>query len=222
MRAAPGETRAGLAAGASPQGLFLCGALLFPPFLLQQDLVVRAGLIAAFVALNALAGRRIRVLQSVLVAAGIVAFNLVIPTGRVLLAPLGLPITEGALKSGLMKATAMTGLIFLSRFSIRPNLLLPGRIGGLIGRSLFYFEAIMGQRRRIDRKDIIGSIDALLLSVTETGAAQDAGNPPRQQPTDGERSAGRWKGLAGLIAIVLINWAVYAATLVHPRPFWGG
>jgi len=222
VNAASGEPRTGLVAGASPQALFLCGALLFPPFLLQQDLVVRAGLIAAFVALNALAGTRIRVLQSVLVAAGIVAFNLVIPTGRVLLAPLGLPITEGALKSGLMKATAMTGLIFLSRFSIRPNLRLPGRIGGLIGRSLFYFEAIMSQRRRIDRKDIIGSIDALLLSVTETRAAEEASEPPGDQAAAAEGTTARGKGLAGLIALVLLNWAVYAATLVHPRPFWGG
>jgi len=222
VNAASGEHRTGLFDGASPQALFLCGALLFPPFLLQQDLVVRAGLIAAFVALNALAGRRIRVLQSILVAAGIAAFNLVIPTGRVLLAPLGLAITEGALKSGLMKATAMTGLVFLSRFSIRPNLRLPGRIGGLIGRSLFYFEAIMGQRRRIDRKDIIGSIDALLLSVTETGAAEGAGKPLADRAPTGEGTGGRGKAVAGLIAIVLLNWAVYAATLVHPRPFWGG
>ena len=222
MSAAPDGTPAGLGDGASPQALFLCGALLFPPFLLQQDLVVRAGLIAAFVILNALAGRRIRILQSVLVAAGIVAFNLVLPTGRVLVSPLGLPITEGALKSGLMKATAMTGLIFLSRFSIRPNLRLPGRIGGLIGRSLFYFEAIMSQKRRIDRKDIIGSIDALLLSVTETGGPQEAGQLPGQRDIEAEGSAGRWNGLAVLIAIVLLNWAVYAATLVHPRPFWGG
>ncbi len=213
---------AGLGAGASPQALFFCGALLFPPFLLQQDLVVRAGLIALFVALNALAGRRIRILQSILVAAGIVAFNLVLPTGRVLLSPMGLPITEGALKSGLMKATAMTGLIFLSRFSIRPNLRLPGRIGGLIGRSLFYFEAIMSQRRRIDRKDIIGSIDALLLAVTEGGGPQGDGVPSGQPVAAPDGTTARWKGLAALIATVLLTWAAYAATLVHPRPFWGG
>ena len=222
MSGAPGQTRAGPGAGASPQALFLCGALLFPPFLLQQDLAVRAGLIGLFVILNALAGRRMRIVQSALVAAGIVAFNLIIPTGRVLAAPLGLPITEGALKSGLMKATAMTGLIFLSRFSILPSLRLPGRIGGLIGRSLFYFEAIMSQRQRIDRKDIIGSIDALLLSVAEAGTPRDPVPPRVGKPAEGERPALRGRGLPALIAIVLFNWAVYAATLIHPRPFWGG
>jgi hypothetical protein len=204
----------------SSQALFICGALLFPPFLLQQDLVVRAGLIALFLVLNVIAGRRVRILQSILVAAGIVAFNLVIPTGRILAAPLGLPITEGALRSGLMKATAMTGLIFLSRFSIRASLQLPGRIGGLIGRSLFYFEAIMSRRSRIERKDIIGSVDALLLSVTEGASAGDSGFPGGSSAAKAQppRAPG---GLAALIAIVLFNWAVYAATLLHTRPFWG-
>ncbi len=203
------------------RALFLCGALLFPPFLLQQDIVVRCGLVVLFLVLNLAAGRRVRILQSALVALGIVAFNLVIPTGRVLWAPLGLPLTEGALKSGVMKATAMTGLIFLSRFSIRPDLRLPGRFGGLIGKSLFYFEAIMSQRRRIDRRDIIGSVDALLLSVTDQVAPSGAANAEGggSQPAG---SPGRRAGLPALIAMVLFNWAVYAATLLFPRPFWGG
>jgi len=29
------------------------------------------------------------------------------------------------------------------------------------------------------------------------------------------------RGLPALIATVLLDWAVYAAALVHPRPFWG-
>ena len=201
------------------RALFLCGALLFPPFLLQQDIVIRCGLVGLFLVLNLAAVRRVRILQSALVALGIVAFNLVIPTGRVLAAPLGLPITEGALKSGVMKATAMTGLIFLSRFSIRPDLRLPGRLGGLIGKSLFYFEAIMSQRRRIDRRDIIGSVDALLVSVTErAGDGSNASSNPEAAPPQDATARG---GLPALIALVLLNWAVYAATLLYPRPLWG-
>jgi hypothetical protein len=51
---------------------------------------------------------------------------------------------------------------------------LPGRLGGLIGRSLFYFQRIMSGRSRIDRKNIIGSIDDLLLDVQ--GAQDDGGS----------------------------------------------
>lgn len=207
-------------AAVSPGVMFISGALLVPPFLMQQDLVVRAALILVFMLLNVMGGRRVRLLQFTGMSAGIVLFNLVIPTGKVLLAPLGLPVTEGALKSGLMKATAMAGLIALSQFTIRPRLRLPGRIGGLIGRSLSYFEAIMNQARRIDRRDIIGSIDALLLSVRAAGEPSQlasTGEPPIMNET---RQNSR--GVAVVIVLVGLNWVVFVLTVFHPRPFWGG
>jgi heptaprenyl diphosphate synthase len=194
--------------------LFAAGAMLFPSFLMQQDIVVRAMQIALFVLLNALSGRHIRVVQYLLVSAGILAFNLVIPTGRVLLAPLGLAITEGALRSGLLKATAMTGLIALSQFSIRAELRFPGRMGGLVGRSLYYFERIMGGRRRIDRRDIIGSVDALLLEVHNAGPAEAAGTSPRIRSTP--------PGIAILFLSVAASWGAFIFTVFHPRPLWGG
>ena len=204
----------------SPREIFLAGALLFPPFLLQQDIVIRAVLTVLFMTLTALAGRRVRLWQALAVTAGIVVFNLIIPTGRVLASPLGLPITEAALRSGLMKATAMTGLIFLSQFSIRASLRLPGRAGGLVGRSLYYFEAIMAERREIDRRHLIGSLDAILLSLGDPGPAAEehVPVPPARRPEEkGSRAGGR----AVLIAIVVLNWAVFFVTLAHPRPFWG-
>jgi hypothetical protein len=209
-----GPAKGFLVKNASASMLFVAGALLFPSFLLQQDIAVRGMQIALFLMLNALSGRRVRVVQYVVVGAGIVLFNLVIPTGRVLVAPLGLAVTEGALKSGLLKATAMTGLIALSQFSIRAELRLPGRMGGLIGRSLYYFERIMGGRRKIDRRDIIGSVDALLLDVQNMKPAR---------PT---RQAGRMRttpvGWAVLLLCVAASWGIYIFTLLHPHPLWGG
>jgi hypothetical protein len=197
----------------APGILFAAGALLFPAFLMQQDLVVRGLEIVLFICLNALSGRRVRPVQFLVVSAGIVLFNLVIPTGRVLVSVLGLPLTEGALKSGLFKATAMTGLIALSQFSIRSDLRLPGRLGGLIGRSLFYFEKIMAERRRIDRHDIIGSIDRLLLEV------QGAAMPGTQ--AEAEKRTSTRGGVLALAVIVCLNWGALVLTLIFPRPFWG-
>ena len=196
----------------SPGVLFAAGALLFPAFLRQQDLVVRALQIVLFITLNALSGRRVRPLQFLVVSAGIVLFNLFVRDGRVLVFVLGLPLTEGALKSGLFKATAMAGLIALSQFSIRSELRLPGRLGGLIGSSFFYFEKIMGERRRIDRRDIIGSIDRLLLELQNSAA------PGTQPPV--ERSTSTPGGVLALAVIVCVNWGALVFTLVHPHPFW--
>ena len=210
---APGSRRDSfLGSRASSRALFLSGAALLPAFLFQQDLVIRAALFLLFIGLNVASGRRPRLLQYVLVGAGIVVFNLVIPTGRVLVSVLGLPLTEVALKSGVSKATAMVGLIALSLFSIRSDLRLPGRFGGLFGTSLLYFERIMGQRRAINRKDLIGSIDAVLLSAHQV---------PPTPPADEARVRTRPAAATVLVLVVLVSWGALAWTFVHPRPFWG-
>jgi hypothetical protein len=197
---------------ATPRILFACGALVFPSFLLQQDIAVRALQVILFVCLCALSGRGVRPLQYLIVAAGIVVFNLVIPTGRILFSVAGFPVTEGALKSGLLKATAMTGLIALSQFSIRSDLRIQGRIGGILGRTIFYFERIMSQRRKVDRTDIIGSLDMLLLEVHR------APGPDEGNPVGTVRSTPR--GVLFLSMVVLINWVAFAATVLHLWLFW--
>ena len=213
MSGSDGRRDGFLGAEATARALFAAGALLLPAFLFQQDPFVRGLQILLFLGLNAAGGRRIRILQILLVGAGIVAFNLVIPTGRVLLTVLGFPLTEVALRSGLLKATAVIGMIAISQFSLRTDLEIPGRLGGLIGRSLFYFQLIMSRRNRIDRRNLIGSIDDLLLdlqgSVTAAGGAGD--RTRRTTPA----------GAAALVALVAANWAVFLYTVIQPYPLWG-
>ena len=182
-------------------------------FLFQQDPLVRSLQILLFLGLSAAAGRRIRIFQILVVGVGIVAFNLVIPTGRVLLTVLGLPLTEVALRSGLLKATAVIGMIAISQFALRPDLEIPGRLGGLIARSLFYFQLIMSRRSKIDRKNLIGSIDDLLLDLQgSAGTGNEAGaRIGRTTPV----------GALALFALLAANWAVFLCTVFHPYPLWG-
>jgi hypothetical protein len=203
----------------APGVLFLAGALLFPAFLLQQDIVIRALQVVLFLALQGLAGKRVRPVQYLVIAAGIIVFNLVIPSGRILLElpgllglP-GLPITESALKGGILKATAMTGLMAISRFSIRSDVQLPGRLGGLIGTSLFYFEKIMEGRSRVRRADIISGIDQVLLDIQAAGAPDPSVRVQRSVTSRG--------ALFALTLIVLLNWAALALSMVHPHLLWG-
>ncbi len=213
------QARGALFAGVPAGALFATGAALLPAFLFQQDIVLRAVLFAVFLALNAASGRPVRPIPYLAVAAGIIVCNLFIPTGRVLIAPLGLPVTEVALKSGLSKATAMVGLIALSRFSIRSELRFPGRIGGLLGASLAYFERIMAERHAIDRRDLIGSIDRILLSIH--GSPPDGPTTPlvaRFQSSQGRSSTAAALVLVGTAAAA---WGLLGWTLLRPHPFWG-
>jgi hypothetical protein len=207
-----GAPRTFLASRASSRALFATGAALLPAFLLQQDLVLRALLVVVFLGLNAVSGRKVRLLQSLLVGAGIVALNLVIREGKVLAVVAGLPLTELSLKAGVLKASAMVGLIALSRFSVRSDLRVPGTVGSLLGTSLVYFERIMGARHPMDRRDVIGSIDAILLS---------AHDEPSAAPVSCPRTRTSIAGGAVLTLVLLASWGALGWTLIHPSPFWG-
>jgi hypothetical protein len=204
-------------AHATPRLLFVCGVLLFPAFLFQADLGIRVAQVAAFFALSALTGRRVRIVQIALVALGIVAFNLVIPTGRVILSVFGLHITDEALRGGVAKATAVIGMIALSQLSIRSDLRLPGRLGGLIGRTFLYFERIMGERRRLGRDRILEKIDELLLQVHGMGGPS---SDPEASPAVREAPRTTLAGYLTLGTLVGVNWGLLLLTRLHPGLIW--
>jgi hypothetical protein len=192
---------------------FAAGALLMAAFLAQRDLVIRVAEFAGFLLLARLSGRRLHLASYLLVSAGIIVFNLFVPVGRELFSVLAFPVTESALKSGVAKALTLVGMIAASQFAIRPDLRLPGRFGGLLGRSLLYFQRIMAERRRIDRRDIVGSIDAVLVEVHGGGTVlrDDAPTVPV-----------RASGMLVLAVIVVLTWGPLVATLAAGRaPFWG-
>jgi heptaprenyl diphosphate synthase len=197
-----------------PAGLqFGAGALLMAGFLAQSDLVLRTAEFAALLAIVRLTGRRLRPLPYLLMSAGVIASNLIVPIGRELASVIGFAITETALKSGVAKALTLVGMIAASQFSIRPDLRLPGRFGGLLARSLLYFQRIMAERRSIDRRDPIGSIDAVLMEVHGAGSA-GRGDAPRVRATAA--------GALVLAGVVCLTWAPIAATLLlGGPPFWG-
>ncbi len=200
-----------------PRTLFLAGALLFPAFLFQNDLGLRSLEILLFFLLNALSGRRVRWVQTLVVGSGIVAFNLVIPTGRVLVSIMGVPLTEEALRSGLAKATAVIGMIALSQLSISPDLSFPGRLGGLIGRTLFYFERIIAERKRLRRGRILEQIDGLLLEIHAMCRTDAVGEGNER------RSTGRRTTLAGyafLGMLVAVTWGLLVLAIVSPGIIW--
>ena len=200
----------------SPRGLlgplvtpvhgFLAGALLIPAFLFQVNLPVRVLQVLLFMGLALLSGRRLRPANLVGLSAGIVLMNLLIPFGKVLFSVGPLPVTLGALQSGLLKATTVAGLLYLSLFSIRSDLPLPGLFGGLVGRVIWYFERILETPKRLERRDLIGSLDRLLVELSRP-------DPPEPQaPGEGGGGAPAARttpaGWLLLLALVGLNWGV--------------
>ena len=168
-----------LAAHLHPVHLFVTGILVIACFLLQQNLIVRIVQVALFAGIAALSGKRIRFGYFIIMVTSITVFNLLTPVGEVLLKTGPIVVTRGALRQGLMKGFAIPGLVFISLFAVRPDLQLPGRLGGLIARLFFYFEHLLEGRKRVQLKRFVDSIDELLMDLLETTTEGEGDGPMR-------------------------------------------
>ena len=192
---------------------FLAGVAALPAFLFLNRLEGLLALVPLFILLTILAGRRFRPVFPIVATLGIVAANLLMPSGRVLLSLGSVSITSGALLLGARKSLTFVGLVYLSFFSVRPGLKLPGRFGGLFARVIYYFERLLEADKRLDRRDALGSLDRFLWKVfppdpSERPAvlARERAAGGREEPTARTR-AGGWALLAG---VVLLPWAALA------------
>lgn len=149
----------------SPGRRFLAGMLLMIGFLVWEGLIFRSVLTCLFMILALLAGKKILWKNYVILIFFITFFNLLTPWGEVLISIGPLNVTRGALTSGLLKGITFTGLILISLVSIKKGLIIPGKLGGLIGKMFYYFERIFEQKHRIKRDDLIGTLDEILMET---------------------------------------------------------
>ncbi len=184
------------------QHLFIAGGLLIPAYLFQDMITIRVAQVLLFAALASLAGKKIKWMYFVVMVSSITFFNLLTPIGRVLVELGPFTITETALNRGLMKGFTIVGLVFISLFSIRPDLQLPGRLGGLVGRVFYYFEQIMEGKGRIEAKRLIPSIDEVL-----TGLFRPDGEGEPERPMFTPTRTSGW-GVTFVAALLLLNWGL--------------
>jgi heptaprenyl diphosphate synthase len=149
-----------------------------------------------------LSGKKNNPLFTIVVMLGIVAFNLIIPFGRVLFSIGTFRITEGALVTGIHRAVTLEGLIMLSRVTIRRDLKIPGLFGELVGESFRIFSLIMNQKQRITRKNLIGDIDQMMIELSGDGGEAVQGEAV---PALRTRAAG-WVIIA---VVVVVSWLLY-------------
>lgn len=151
----------------SSRDLCFTGLGIMPAFLFNPSLEARLIQALMFILFAVLLGKKVHIFFLGLVSASIIAFNLLLPHGRILTQWGPLRITEGALISGINKALTLEGLIMLSKASIRSDLRLPGFFGSLISESFRIFEKISEVYRDINWKQPIQGIDTLLIQLSE-------------------------------------------------------
>ena len=191
--------------------------LMLPPYMLIEDPIPKAILAALFALAALMAGKRIRWGYFATLLASITLFHLLAPWGRVLLEIGPFAITEGALRNGLVRGITLIGMVFLSVAAVRPELKLPGRFGGLVGRTFYHFEAIIDGKGRLSRRDFFGSLDRLLLERFDPDRSDLSGDLPTDDAADSSapsrRSPRPRRGIPWAAVAALIPWLLWFVTM---------
>jgi len=192
----------------SARALCITGIIIMPALLFNPNTTLRVFQFLFFWFLAWLSGKKNNPLITILILFFIVAFNLIIPFGRVLFSMGVFRITSGALTAGIHRAVTLMGLIMLSRFTIRQDLKIPGLFGELIGESFRIFALITERKSRIGNwKNVIESIDQLMLDLSSD--IQETSHPVAAIPAPGKKTA----GFIILAAAAILSWLPMALQL---------
>lgn len=200
----------------APRLRFVWGAVLLVLFVLQSNLILKSLLVLLYGYMAVVAGKRIRWTYFVVLIVSVTFFNLLTPFGTVLLRIGPFTATEGALLSGLRKGVTIVGLVFVSLFTVSRKLVLPGRFGAFLSRSLYYFERLYAEKKKVRRGHVIEDIDAILERVSEGGSIDRTELESRNQG-DSNRRTGT-PGVAIVVGVLLVSAGALLAA--HAMP-WG-
>jgi len=179
------------------KALFITGLLIIPAVLFNSGTEYRVMQFLFFWLLAFLCGKKTNLIFTVLITFFIIAFNLIIPYGRVLFSIGAFKITSGALEAGIHRAVTLQALVMLSKVTIRQDLQLPGIFGKLLSESLQMFSILMSRKYKVTGKNIIADIDSIML---ELSAEQIEINKEH------DRINTKPAGYLILIFITLISW----------------
>ena len=151
---------------------FFTGIAILPPFFFTNNLLIRFIFVVTAISLNILTGRKFRILPNILLLLGVIIANIYPPTGKLYFKIGYFYITEDAIFSGLKKSLLLIGSVYISRFSIRKELLLPGKTGALFYKIFFYFEKLTELHLKF-KKDIIEQIDLKLIEIENSNTIME-------------------------------------------------
>ena len=180
----------------SAKALFLAGLIIMPALLFNPSTEYRVIQFLFFLFLAWLSGKKIDLFLTLLIIIFIVAFNLIIPYGRILFSVGAFKVTSGALLAGVHRAITLSALVMLSKVTVRQDLKFPGSFGQILGESLRMFSIIINKKYRITGKNLISEIDNMMLELSCETVSHPQVNEVKTKPV----------GVAVLIAVVLLSW----------------
>lgn len=188
-----------------PLPRFLAAMAALPGFLMIESILWRGIFVLFFAVLALAAGKRIQWLYFLVFTTSIVWFHLLTPTGKVLMEIGPFAVTDGGLRNGLIRGTGLVGIVFLSIAAIRPELEIPGQLGGILGRTFYYFDLIIEGRNQISLKDFFASLDRVLLNTFHFSENDFISEVQKSRNN-------KYRGLGWAVSAALLPWIVWGVT----------
>lgn len=151
-----------------PTPIFIAGLCSIPCIVFQPQLTVLVFQMGFCLFCAIKNGKKIKPLYFLLLIASVSFFHLLTPRGEVYFYLWRLPITNGALLTGIRKGLVVCTLVFCSLATVRIGIRLPTRIGTLLSTIFIYFDILFQQRYRLRRKSLLRDIDQLLHQLSAT------------------------------------------------------
>jgi heptaprenyl diphosphate synthase len=164
----------------SPKTRLVWGLLLILTLSVSASWPTHAFITVEGFVLARLAGKRVSLLYFSFLTLSITLFQIFVPFGRVLLRLGSFALTEGALSEGLLKGVTLSGLVFLSLAAVSKNLVFPGRLGALWGKTFAYYERLLEVRKSLNARNLFSSLDTVL----ETQFPTQGSDPVLSQPSE--------------------------------------
>ncbi|MCL2295003.1 MAG: hypothetical protein FWC36_09090 [Spirochaetes bacterium] len=193
-----------------PRLYLITGIIIFPAFLFTTDLFIRFLFVIIAVVLNIITGRKFRVLPNILLSLGIIIAHIYPPSGKVYYEIGQFYITQGAIFLGLKKSLLLIGSVYISRFSVRKDLVLPGKAGALFYEIFFYFEKLTELHLKF-KKNIIEQIDSKLLEIENSPAIKEGAKT--KSPSINSKPC--FRQILFFAAIVFLFWGLFGYSHIN-------
>jgi len=192
----------------SAKALFVSGLLIMPALLFNPVTELRIIQFLFFWLLAILAGKKINFIFTIIVTLFIIAFNLIIPYGKVLFSIGIFKITSGALEAGIHRAVTLQALVMLSKAIVRQDLKLHGGFGIILSESLRIFSTLTGRKYNFfrsagRREGIIASIDSVMIEISSAAERPESGEPSADNV---HITKTKPAGFVILAAVIILSW----------------
>lgn len=120
----------------------------------------------SFLLMNLVLSKKVRIIPNILLIFTLTVLEQFTPRGLVVYEIGVFNITKGALESGLFKSSLLIGTIYLSKIITTGTIILPGKVGILIGDIFSYFNQLT-HGEKIWGSNVIEDLDSKLLNLSK-------------------------------------------------------